>query len=94
MQRVIRQIVQNMQTKVGTPEDARIRERKWHERLSEIEERLKSFQTPPRFKTLSSPENTQVGEDYMILLGILQTLVCVLLRRCGMLLSNQGLATT
>ena len=65
-----------MQTKVGTPEDARIRERKWHERLSEIEERLKSFQTPPRFK-LSSPENTQVGEEHMILLDIVQTLVCV-----------------
>ena len=76
MQRVIMQIVQDMQTQVGTLEDARVHECKWHERLSEIEERLEAFQTP-RYKQLSSQENTQVREQCMALLDIVQTLVCV-----------------
>jgi len=57
--RVMKRIVQDMQSKIGTPEESAVREQRWRERLSEIDERLKSFQTS-RFKPLSSPENSQV----------------------------------
>ena len=62
VQRVVKRIVQDMHSKIGMPEEVKKREQMWRERLSEIEERLNSFQKS-RFQPLSSPESSQVNSD-------------------------------
>ena len=57
--RLVKHIVHDMHSQIGTPEDVKIREQAEREKLLEIEEQLKSFKQS-RFQPQSSPENSQV----------------------------------
>jgi hypothetical protein len=58
--RLVKHIVQDMHSQIGTPEDCKVREHTDREKLLLIEEQLKAFKQS-RFQPLSSPENSQVG---------------------------------
>ena len=60
MQRVVKHIVHDMHTQIGTPEDCKVREHAEREKLLDIDEQLKAFKQS-HFQPLSSPENSQVG---------------------------------
>jgi hypothetical protein len=57
--RIVKHIVQDMHSQIGTPEDVKVREIAEREKLLEIDEELKAFKQS-RFQPLSSPEDSQV----------------------------------
>ena len=68
VQHVITDIMQQMYSRVGTPEDTKHLEQDWKERLLEIEERLKAFQKS-HIHHPSSPDS-QVGQTIHIYIYI------------------------
>ena len=59
MHHIVKHIVQDMHSQIGTPEDVKVREHAEREKLLVIEEQLKAFEQA-RFQPMSSPESSQV----------------------------------
>ena len=82
--RIVKHIVQDMHSQIGTPEDVKVREIAEREKLLEIEEELNAFKQS-RFQPLSSPENSQVcglkgrGERWMC-----DVILCYVMSYCVM----------